>query len=832
MQKFLRISTIFLFFIIFINSAYAERYPLENENPYYNIFIPFLNVSHTINGTLKSGINVSFYNLNVSKNIIVIGNLNATQINSSLITIGNNMVVTEEAIFNKANYSIEYDSTGYKLVNFTSNYDARLDRYSITNYSAEYATSGFKRENISEYLGGTDINSSVIKEGNLSTILVDGRITNDLTIQTSSSLTVGGGFESGGLTLETDGDIWINNIYMRYGNISTINVTDININGSLNPTLDNLFDIGSKNLRWLNGNFTGTLEVNSITSPTIRLTNLQDLDESNFFDLTGCGTSTTFTALDSTGAITCSSISITESQISNLKDYIVVGTFDLRNISNYTHYINQKDFNIGNISNRTDFINVLNHPASSNFQLSNVSNNTPFSSIQNMPLFSNFQLSNVSNNTLLKGDNATIALWTVEWNNIARVSGNVGIGTSNPAYKLTVAGNTNISGARFISNSFINFTNNTAFNETLYLFDGKVGIGTQFPSSDIDLKKTKTGGDLIMRVSNDATTGDASTSYLVMRIGGISGGDPFILFDYGAAQGWMWGVDNSDSSKMKLSWSSTWRPGNGDIISVATNGNVNIGTLTTNNLTVNGNIKANGFINFTNNTVLNETLYLVNGDVGIGANVPNAKLDVRGIINTNTYFRLRDSSDVSTSGLILRAGTLGVVSPPSVEDVFIHSEYGTGFTSGGNAVAYIYITSTGNVGIRTMAPTAGIEFDVEGQGECDGAGCWTVESDISKKENITNMTKYSLSDIIKIQPREYNYKRIENDSLSGNHSFGFIAQELKLIVPEIVYGEEGSMSIGYGGLTPILVKAIQEQQKEINLLKSELCKKDSSYSWC
>ena len=70
---------------------------------------------------------------------------------------------------------------------------------------------------------------------------------------------------------------------------------------------------------------------------------------------------------------------------------------------------------------------------------------------------------------------------------LAASSGNVGIGTTAPGYKLTVAGNANISGARFISNSFINFTNNTAFNETLYLVDGNVGIGTTGPTTKLDI---------------------------------------------------------------------------------------------------------------------------------------------------------------------------------------------------------------------------------------------------------------------------------------------------------------------------------------------------------
>jgi len=53
---------------------------------------------------------------------------------------------------------------------------------------------------------------------------------------------------------------------------------------------------------------------------------------------------------------------------------------------------------------------------------------------------------------------------------------------------------------------------------------------------------------------------------------------------------------------------------------------------------------------------------------------------------------------------------------------------------------------------------------------------------------------------------------------------GFLAQEVKHILPEIVYGEEGHMTLSYGQITPVLVKAIQEQQHMIDSLKAENAK--------
>ena len=42
--------------------------------------------------------------------------------------------------------------------------------FKIGNYSSEYATSGFDRENVSDYLGGADVNASLIRVGNLSSV--------------------------------------------------------------------------------------------------------------------------------------------------------------------------------------------------------------------------------------------------------------------------------------------------------------------------------------------------------------------------------------------------------------------------------------------------------------------------------------------------------------------------------------------------------------------------------------------------------------------------------------------------------------------------------------
>ena len=60
----------------------------------------------------------------------------------------------------------------------------------------------------------------------------------------------------------------------------------------------------------------------------------------------------------------------------------------------------------------------------------------------------------------------------------------------------------------------------------------------------------------------------------------------------------------------------------------------------------------------------------------------------------------------------------------------------------------------------------------------------------------------------------------------GAKDFGFMAQDLKKVVPEAVHGtDEGMFGVDYGRLTAVLVSAIQEQSAQIKDLQAKLNKK-------
>jgi hypothetical protein len=77
---------------------------------------------------------------------------------------------------------------------------------------------------------------------------------------------------------------------------------------------------------------------------------------------------------------------------------------------------------------------------------------------------------------------------------------------------------------------------------------------------------------------------------------------------------------------------------------------------------------------------------------------------------------------------------------------------------------------------------------------------------------------YGLSAVMKMRPVAYHWK----DTLSAHgRNLGFVAQEMLELVPEVVNQEGPHLGMKYAELIPVLTKAIQEQQAEIETLKQQ-----------
>jgi hypothetical protein len=119
-------------------------------------------------------------------------------------------------------------------------------------------------------------------------------------------------------------------------------------------------------------------------------------------------------------------------------------------------------------------------------------------------------------------------------------------------------------------------------------------------------------------------------------------------------------------------------------------------------------------------------------------------------------------------------------------------------------------------------------------------------SDRREKKNIKDLN-YGLDEVLQMQPVSFNWKNKNNPDLK----LGLIAQELQVLIPEVVNAhtwqidetsgaltkkELERLGVYYSDLVPVLIKAIQEQQeiissqKNINLQqKTELQKLNQNF---
>ncbi len=118
----------------------------------------------------------------------------------------------------------------------------------------------------------------------------------------------------------------------------------------------------------------------------------------------------------------------------------------------------------------------------------------------------------------------------------------------------------------------------------------------------------------------------------------------------------------------------------------------------------------------------------------------------------------------------------------------------------------VFVAPNGNVGIGTNSPNFPLEMNSGAR--VSSGGVWTNASDSTRKYAIQDLG-YGLEEVMQLRPTAYYYKA------DSSASIGFIAQEVKPLIPEAVSGEEGNMGVAYGLMSAVVVKAMQEQQQII-----------------
>ena len=138
------------------------------------------------------------------------------------------------------------------------------------------------------------------------------------------------------------------------------------------------------------------------------------------------------------------------------------------------------------------------------------------------------------------------------------------------------------------------------------------------------------------------------------------------------------------------------------------------------------------------------------------------------------------------------------------------------YTGSSPGVAFV----VGNGDIDSSNGLAGANpsnaFIVNYDGSATLSGDLTINSDVRLKSNIITLGS-TLSKLLLIDGKSYTMKA--NESVS---KIGLLAQEVQKSFPELVKkanDSEGTLSINYQGMIPILLNAIKEQQAQIKILK-------------
>jgi len=106
-----------------------------------------------------------------------------------------------------------------------------------------------------------------------------------------------------------------------------------------------------------------------------------------------------------------------------------------------------------------------------------------------------------------------------------------------------------------------------------------------------------------------------------------------------------------------------------------------------------------------------------------------------------------------------------------------------------------------------------------GEGKGYATNGWVTSSDIRLKENIKTIDN-ALDKVLRLHGVTFEWK--DKTAYSAEPQIGFLAQEVKNIIPSVVAKDGEYYFVDYARITAILVEAVKEQQKEIELLKTEV----------
>ncbi len=175
------------------------------------------------------------------------------------------------------------------------------------------------------------------------------------------------------------------------------------------------------------------------------------------------------------------------------------------------------------------------------------------------------------------------------------------------------------------------------------------------------------------------------------------------------------------------------------------------------------------------------------------------------------------------AGAVIMIGGMGGCSSPVPDKGVFYLGIANPGTAGNtvNLTDVLLVQSSG-MGILKQ-PGVGVALDVAGTVKCVNV---VQTSDLRYKQNVRTVND-ALAKVASMRGVTYNWRCGEypEQNFKQGNQIGLIAQEVQKIVPEVVQtDEQGYLAVDYAKVVPLLIEAIKEMNIEIASLKAQLKK--------
>jgi len=346
--------------------------------------------------------------------------------------------------------------------------------------------------------------------------------------------------------------------------------------------------------------------------------------------------------------------------------------------------------------------------------------------------------------------NRSLTIGNATYSNIIVPNGNVGIGTTSPAYKLEVEGSIGVKRIGVAATSTIDMQGNFNFDAksgyshvfkqagselARILPSGNVGIGTTSPGAKLEVASTST--EFVAKFSHTTATGYAPGSILLQAGQSVARGQGLFHYNTEADESWFTGVPYNVNSRKWIVANKPDTTFNTDVAQLSyafltidsDNGNVGIGTTSPSEklevsegyILSSGASTSHGFeLQRTGSdtyqlrhldgglTVFNSTdsrkemTFDGAGNVGIGTTTPTSRLQVKGTGTTSatTAFRV-ENANASGSMVVLDNGNVGIGTTSPSQKLEVAGRIRVPYNSSN---LYYFGQDNGSIGYGSMHP--------------------------------------------------------------------------------------------------------------------------------